>query len=129
MAGKSDPTRRDFIATAAIVTEGFAMAQTSGNIPKRPLGKTGVQVSALGVGGYHLGSAKDLNEARQIIDRSIDAGINFFDNCWEYHDGKSEEWMGAALKGKRQNVVLMTKVCTHGRDRKIAFQPLQDSLP
>ncbi len=127
MAEKFNPTRRDFLATAAIVTEGMAMAQNR-DIPKRPLGKSGVQISALGVGGYHLGSAKDLNEAKQIVDRAIDAGVNFFDNAWDYHDGRSEEWLGSALKGKRQNVILMTKVCTHGRDKKVAMRQLEDSL-
>jgi len=105
------------------------MAQTSSSgIPKRTLGKTGLQVSIIGVGGYHLGSAKDLDEAKQIVDRAVDAGINFFDNCWEYHDGKSEEWMGQALKGKRDRVVLMTKVCTHGRDKNVAMRQLEESL-
>lgn len=104
------------------------MAQTNGDIPKRPLGKTGLQVSMIGVGGYHLGSAKDQDEAKQIVDRAIDAGINFFDNCWEYHDGKSEEWLGQALQGKRDRVVLMTKVCTHGRDKNVAMQQLEESL-
>ena len=78
-----------------------------------------MQVSAIGVGGYHLGSAEDENEAKRIVDAAIDAGINFFDNAWEYHEGRSEEWLGNALKGKRDRVVLMTKVCTHGRDKKI----------
>jgi aryl-alcohol dehydrogenase-like predicted oxidoreductase len=97
-------------------------------IPMRPLGKTGVQVSALGLGGFHLGSAKDLDEARRIVDEAIDNGVNFFDNCWDYHDGKSEEWMGAALHGKHEKVVLMTKVCTHGRDKKVAMRMLEESL-
>ncbi len=107
------------------------MAQNSdslGAIPRKPLGKSGIQVSALGLGGYHLGSAKDATEARQIVDAAIDAGINFFDNAWEYHDGLSEEWMGAALAGKRDRVVLMTKVCTHGRDKRTAIQMLEESL-
>ncbi len=94
----------------------------------RPLGKTGVQVSALGLGGFHLGSAKDLDEAKRIVDEAIDNGVNFFDNCWDYHDGKSEEWMGDALQGKRDKVVLMTKVCTHGRDQKVAMRMLEESL-
>ena len=94
----------------------------------RPLGKTGLQVSALGLGGYHLGSATDLAEARQIVAEAIDGGINFFDNCWDYHDGKSEEWMGAALQGKRDKVVLMTKVCTHGRGKRVAMEMLDQSL-
>ncbi len=105
------------------------MAQSPGNgIPKRPLGKTGVQVSALGVGGYHLGSAKDQAECRQIVDTALEAGINFFDNAWEYHNGTSEEWLGAALKGKRDQAILMTKVCTHGRDKQTAMQMLEESL-
>ena len=59
-------------------------------------------------------------EAIAIVHEAIDAGVNFFDNAWEYHDGKSEEWMGQALKGRRDKVFLMTKVCTHGRDKKVA---------
>ena len=59
-----------------------------------------MQVSVIGVGGYHLGSAQDQNEAKRIVDAAIDAGINFFDNAWEYHDGRSEEWLGNALKGQ-----------------------------
>jgi aryl-alcohol dehydrogenase-like predicted oxidoreductase len=106
----------------------MAQANTSGSIPRRPLGRTGIEVSILGVGGYHLGAAKDQAEAKQIVDRAIDAGINFFDNAWEYHEGKSEEWLGAALKGKRDRVVLMTKVCTHGRDKATAMRMLEESL-
>jgi aryl-alcohol dehydrogenase-like predicted oxidoreductase len=121
----SSISRRVFLqATSAAA----ALAQQSGSMPMRPLGKTGVQVSALGIGGYHLGSAKDLAEARLIVDMAIDAGINFFDNSWDYHDGLSEEWMGETLKGKRDKVVLMTKVCTHGRDKKVAMQMLEQSL-
>ncbi len=92
------------------------------------MGNTGVQVSIIGVGGFHLGSAKDLNEARRIVDTAIDAGINFFDNAWDYHDGRSEDWLGEALKGKRDRVVLMTKVCTHSRDKKVAMRMLEESL-
>src|SRR4051794_25779494 len=95
------PSRREFLeVTGAALAGGstmMAQSNTGGEIPRRPLGKTGVQVSALGVGGYHLGSAKDQGEAKRMVDAAIDAGINFFDNAWDYHDGKSEEWMGAAL--------------------------------
>lgn len=97
-------------------------------IPMRPLGKTGIEVSALGVGGYHLGAAESLDEAKRIVAEAIDHGINFFDNAWDYHDGKSEEWLGAALKGKRDRVVLMTKVCTHGRDKNVGMRMLEQSL-
>lgn len=97
-------------------------------IPRRKLGKTGVEVSILGVGGYHLGAVKDEKEAIRIVHGAIDAGINFFDNAWEYHDGKSEDWMGKALVGKREKAFLMTKVCTHGRDKREAIKQLDDSL-
>ena len=97
-------------------------------IPMRPLGKTGLQVSAIGLGGYHLGLAKDLSEAKQIVDEAVDGGINFFDNAWDYNRGKSEEWMGEALHGKSDKVVLMTKVCTHGRNKQVAMEMLEQSL-
>jgi uncharacterized protein len=97
-------------------------------VPKRELGKTGAQVSVLGVGGYHLGSTKDQQEATELVARAMDAGINFFDNCWDYHDGLSEERMGTALRGKRDQAFLMTKVCTHGRGKDVAMQMLEESL-
>jgi aryl-alcohol dehydrogenase-like predicted oxidoreductase len=87
-----------------------------------------VQTSALGLGGHHLGDAEDEKTAGQIVAHAIDGGITFFDNCWEYHVGKSEVWMGGALKGKRQQVFLMTKVCTHGRDKNLALRMLEESL-
>jgi aryl-alcohol dehydrogenase-like predicted oxidoreductase len=126
-------SRREFLETAgaAFTSASLVSAQQTsagGDIPRRPLGKTGVDVSIIGVGGYHLGSAQSLDEARRIVDTAIDAGINFFDNAWDYHDGRSEEWLGAALKGKRDRVVLMTKVCTHGRDKGVAMQMLEESL-
>jgi aryl-alcohol dehydrogenase-like predicted oxidoreductase len=104
--------------------------QTGGpdQIPQRQLGQTGVQVSALGVGGYHLGSTKDQQEANELVARALDAGINFFDNCWDYHDGLSEERLGVALKGKREQALVMTKVCTHGRGKDVAMQQLEESL-
>src|SRR6202050_118995 len=97
-------------------------------VPQRQLGKTGVQISALGVGGYHLGSTKDQQEANELVARALDAGINFFDNCWDYHDGLSEERLGVALKGKREQALVMTKVCTHGRGKDVAMQQLEASL-
>jgi uncharacterized protein len=133
MSDPKDSTRREFIeATALALAGGSAlMAQGGaggGQIPQRPLGRTGLSVSIIGVGGYHLGSSADEKQAREIVDRAIDAGINFFDNAWEYHKGMSEEWLGNALKGKRDRVVLMTKVCTHGRDKAVAMRMLEESL-
>ena len=97
-------------------------------VPKRELGKTGMQVSALGVGGYHLGSTRDQKEATELVARALDAGINFFDNAWEYHKGESELRLGAALKGKRDQAIVMSKVCTHGRDKAVGMRMLEESL-
>jgi aryl-alcohol dehydrogenase-like predicted oxidoreductase len=122
-------SRREFVQASTLVAAGGKlMAQANSEIPKKPLGRTGLQVSCIGLGGYHLGSAKNQSEAKQIMDGAIDAGINFFDNAWDYHDGTSEEWMGSALNGKRDRVVLMTKVCTHGRDKSVAMRMLEESL-
>lgn len=102
--------------------------QSNPAIPQRPLGRTGVNVAALGFGGYHLGTIKDEPEAIRLTQAAIDAGITFLDNAWEYHDGRSEELMGKAIKDRRDQVFLMSKVCTHGRDRHEAMRQLEDSL-
>jgi predicted aldo/keto reductase-like oxidoreductase len=96
--------------------------------PVRHFGKHGDQVSVLGLGGHHLGDAEDEQTAVQIVHEAVDGGITFFDNCWEYNRGKSENWMGKGLKGRRDRVFLMTKVCTHGRDAPLAAQMLEESL-
>lgn len=99
------------------------------SIPMRQFGKhQDVTVSALGMGGHHLGSAKDEQTAIDLVHEAVDGGITFFDNCWEYHRGKSENWMGKGLKARRDKVFLMTKVCTHGRDGSLALQMLEQSL-
>jgi predicted aldo/keto reductase-like oxidoreductase len=99
-----------------------------GKIPLRSLGKTGVMVSCLGLGGYHLGDVRSEREAIRIVHEAVDHGITFMDNAWEYHDGLSEKRMGECLKGRRDRVFLMTKVCTHGRDKKTAIKQLEQSL-
>jgi len=120
-----DETRREFLqagvaATAAVALQaGNATAEDKKpgeGIPTRPLGKTGVNVSILCLGGWHIGDVKDKDEAVKIMHTAIDEGVTFFDNCWDYHDGGSEEIMGKALaadSGKwRKKVFLMTKVCS-----------------
>lgn len=97
-------------------------------IPRRPLGRTGAEISAIGLGGYHLGTIPREEDATRIVHAAIDAGIDFMDNAWDYHDGKSERRMGKALKGRRGEVFLMSKVCTHGRDAKTAMKQLEESL-
>ncbi len=139
----SDIPRRQFVrgaiytaAAAAVTTPAFAQPASAstavipsqGLIPRKDLGKTGVKVSALGLGGFHLGSAKDQQEVNEIVGRALDAGVNFFDNAWEYHDGDSETRVGKALAGKRDQAIVMTKVCTHGRGKDVAMRMLEDSL-
>ena len=102
--------------------------QSSGTIPQRQFGRTDVRISALGFGGHHLGDAPDEKTAVRLVQTAVDAGITFFDNCWEYRRGKTELWMGAALKGRRDHVFLMTKTCPHGRDAALAIQMLEESL-
>lgn len=102
--------------------------QNSAGIPLRALGRTGIEVTAIGFGGYHLGVIKDDDEAVRLTRQAIDAGITFMDNAWEYHDGRSEDLMGRAIAGRRDEVFLMSKVCTHGRDRHEAMRQLEDSL-
>ena len=95
----------------------------------RRFGSTGVQISAIGVGGHHLGDVPTLEEAIQLVHEAIDAGVTFFDNAWEYYNGKTETILGRALRdGRREKVFLMTKVCTHGRSGKLAMQMLEESL-
>ena len=100
----------------------------TGTIPQRPLGRTGIQVSALGLGGHHLGDLQTVEEAIRLVHEAVDAGITFFDNCWEYWNGRAEDWLGRALKGRRDKVFLMTKVCTHGRGAGLALKMLDESL-
>jgi aryl-alcohol dehydrogenase-like predicted oxidoreductase len=98
-------------------------------VPLRPFGRhTDVSVSALGLGGYHLGNVTSAREASRIIHAAIDAGVTFMDNAWEYHEGESEIRMGRAIADRRARVFLMTKVCTHGRDAKVAMRQLEQSL-
>jgi aryl-alcohol dehydrogenase-like predicted oxidoreductase len=97
-------------------------------IPHRPLGTTGVQVSALGLGGYHIAMASSEREGIRIVHAAIDAGVTFMDNAWEYHDGRSETIMGKAIADRRDRIFLMTKVCTHGRDKREAMRQLEQSL-
>src|SRR3984957_19888952 len=97
-------------------------------IPLRQFGRTDAKISILGFGGHHLGDAPDVKTAIRIVQEAVDGGITFFDNCWEYRRGKTEIWMGAGLKGRRDKVFLMTKTCPHGRDAGLALQMLEESL-
>ena len=102
--------------------------ESNAEMPVRTLGRTGVKVSLIGLGGWHLGF-KFIDEelSIRIIRTAIDNGINFMDNCWDYNEGASEERMGKALKdGYRDRVFLMTKI--DGRTKEEAAKQLDESL-
>ena len=106
-----------------------APVREAGNMIYRKFGSKDARISAIGVGGHHLGDVPTLDEAVQLVHEAVDAGVTFFDNAWEYYNGKTETILGRALRdGRREKVFLMTKVCTHGRSGKLAMQMLEDSL-
>ena len=129
-------TRREFlfeaasaIAVGALASDVLASQQPAGpsGLPTRVLGRTGERVSLLCLGGWHIGSVKDPAAAIRIMHAAVDEGLTFFDNCWDYHDGGSEEVMGRALAdGRRDKVFLMTKNCE--RDHAGSMKCLDDSL-
>jgi aryl-alcohol dehydrogenase-like predicted oxidoreductase len=102
--------------------------QRERGIPYRVLGRTGERVSAIGIGGAHLGKEKVTEAlAIRLVRRAIDEGVNFMDNSWDYHDGASEIRMGKALRdGYRDKVFLMTKI--DGRSKREATRQLDESL-
>jgi predicted aldo/keto reductase-like oxidoreductase len=125
--------RREFLklaaATSAVVAiQANSLAGESQNgMPYRLLGKTGEKVSVVGLGGYHIGVPKEEADGIRIIRSAIDRGINFMDNCWDYHEGGSERRMGKALRdGYRQKVFLMTKI--DGRTKAAAAKQIEESL-
>ena len=147
-----DISRRDLLKTTAtsgliagtIASEGLfrhllaqeepvaLLARTPASTKKgemlyRLLGRTGQQVSAIGLGGFHIGKVKEEQESIKLIRTALDRGINFMDNSWDYHNGRSERWMGAALKGGyRQKAFLMTKI--DGRTKGAAMMQIDESL-
>lgn len=134
--------RRSFLQSVGTVSAGFFITThlpgifasdgpKIGPVPKRKFGRHSEMVSSLCLGGATLAGMKSLEEATQVVHAALDMGVTFFDNAWEYSNGRAEEWMGAAMKGKRDQVFLMTKVCTHnpGNESKAkALEMLEDSL-
>ncbi len=94
----------------------------------RTLGKTGEKVSAIGLGGFHIGQPKlSEQDSTRLIRSAVDGGITFMDNSWDYNKGDSEVRMGKALKdGYRQKVFLMTKL--DGRTKQEATKQINESL-
>lgn len=133
--------RRDFLKAAIALTvlpsvrcgDGEEGAGPPGGptdpdaIPRRRLGRTGATVSILGLGGWHMGVPDSEQESLRIVRTAIDGGIDFLDNCWDYHAGESERRMGKALRdGYRERVFLMTKI--DGRTRAAAARQIDESL-
>jgi uncharacterized protein len=128
----SEFSRREFIKT---LMAGVAMGPVvldfqrskPGGIPTRPLGKTGEHISILGYGGWDTAVPEE-NVSIKMIHEAIEAGVTFFDNAWEYNDGRSEEIVGKALaqNGYRKKAFVMTKVCA--RDYEGAKKHIEDSL-
>jgi aryl-alcohol dehydrogenase-like predicted oxidoreductase len=124
----ADMERREFMAgLAALQIVASLEGASSDGMSYRKLGATGERVSAIGLGGYHIGVPKDDTEGIRIIRGAVDRGITFLDNSWDYHDGGSEIRMGKALKdGYRKRVFLMTKY--NGRTRESAAKQIDESL-
>jgi len=134
--------RRDFLKAAAVAGVGAAATPnllsqsqpsasaayaSSSEMQYRQLGTTGEKVSAIGLGGYHIGIQSDAAASVRLIRTAIDRGISFMDNSWDYNDGASEQRMGDALKdGYRKKVLLMTKI--DGRNRQSFNSQLEQSL-
>lgn len=127
--------RRDFIkdigaAGAALSIAGNLRAEDGAvaPVPKRKFGRHDEEVSCIAIGGHTLAVAKTIDEAKRIAHEAIDHGVTFFDNAWEYHKGRAEEWMGVCLEGKRDKVFLETKDCSHGKGKDVSMQHLEESL-
>lgn len=142
-----DISRRDLLkvaSTSGLVAVGLAASEgvfrpllaqnesapasiRNGEMLYRTLGRTKEKVSVIGLGGHHIGRPKDEQEGIKIILSAIDRGINFMDNCWDYHNGGSEIRMGKALRnGYRKKVFLMTKI--DGRTKQAAAKQIDESL-
>ena len=114
------------IAATVRAQTGGSQEASSGGMIYRKLGSTGERVSAIGLGGSHIGKPSE-EEAIRITRSALDRGMNFLDNCWDYKDGECEVRMGKALRdGYRQKAFLMTKF--DGRTKQAASQQIEDSL-
>jgi predicted aldo/keto reductase-like oxidoreductase len=132
-------TRREFLEMAAAATlaplagcggrtsQGEVDEGARGEIVQRRLGRTGVAVSLVGLGGFHMGIQASEEESVRIVRTAVDGGITFLDNCWDYNEGESERRMGRALRnGYREKVFLMSKI--DGRDAASATRQIDESL-
>jgi predicted aldo/keto reductase-like oxidoreductase len=133
---KDNLKRRDFLTGAAVTAFSASLAaapadlakaaEGAGDTPMRILGRTRLRVSILGLGGFHAGLPEKEEYSTKIIHRALELGINFFDNADCYQKGRAEERMGKALEGRRQKIILMSKV--DQRDAQGARATLELSL-
>jgi len=133
MASDSNFNRREVLGAlaaaslAAGVPANATADERKGDMIYRTFGRTGIKVSAIGLGGSHVGTPADENDGIRIVRTAIDRGITFMDNCWDYHDGKSEVVMGKGLRdGYREKVFLMTKF--DGRTKEATARQIDESL-
>jgi predicted aldo/keto reductase-like oxidoreductase len=126
-------------AQALRVPSASAAEVPTGTVPRRQFGRHQEMLSCIGFGGHTLALAPTIQEAANIAHYAIDQGVTFFDNAWEYHNGRAEEWMGQILSGGwREKAFIMTKACVHngkkyeipftGTDKEKALQMLQAQL-
>ena len=127
--GQPSPTDSSSGGAASRIPRVTSPGSMRGEMLYRALGATGVEVSAIGMGGSHLGQAT-VNEdtAIRLIHEGLDRGINFLDNAWDYNEGRSEDRVGKALAqgGYRQKAFVMTKI--DGRTKEVAANQIDDSL-
>jgi predicted aldo/keto reductase-like oxidoreductase len=115
------------VSFSTLLSSSTAADERSGEMIYRRLGRTGERVSAIGLGGFHLGVPAEERDAIRLVRCAVDRGINFLDNCWDYMDGKCEIWMGNALRdGYREKVFLMSKF--DGRTKASAAAQINESL-
>ncbi len=102
----------------------------------RQLGSSGLQVSAIGLGTNNFGRRLDAAATETVVHAALDAGVNMIDTSNSYGDGQSEEFIGRALKGRRHEAVLATKVSSRvsegpnnaGNSRKHIYDQVDISL-
>jgi len=127
--GSSSDQRRSAAASpksvAAPAPSASSVTEAPDAVPRRQLGRTGQEVSCIGLGGFHIGKPDEATAIR-LMHAAIDAGIDFFDNCWDYHEGESERRMGKALVDRRDRVFLMSKL--DGRTADVASKQIDQSL-
>jgi aryl-alcohol dehydrogenase-like predicted oxidoreductase len=132
LGNRRNLTRREFVKLSAAASVAASVApvwaaEVKNEMPRRALGRTGEKISAIGLGGYHIGVQDDEAESIRLVRTALDRGINFLDNCWDYNGGASELRMGKALKdGYRARAFLMSKI--DGRTKASAAKQIDESL-